>query len=146
MKKEELNFLNAPISRRSFLKGSMAAAAMLGMAPTVSVAENKAEEAAPAAEQVYCGVCRGNCGGGCFLNVHVRDGKVVRTSARDLPNPEYNRICVKGLTHSYRMYGADRLKYPMRRVGERGAGQWEQISWDEAIKEITDKWKGYIAE
>ena len=154
MNKEEKNFLKAPISRRSFLKGSMATAAMLGAAPAISMAEGKAEETIPAAaetvnpaaEQVFCGSCRGNCGGQCFLNIHVRDGKVVRTSARDLPDPAYNRICVKGLTQPYRIYGKDRLKYPLRRVGERGAGQWEQISWDEAIKEITDKWKGYIAE
>ncbi|MBP3701575.1 MAG: molybdopterin-dependent oxidoreductase [Lachnospiraceae bacterium] len=97
-------------------------------------------------EQVYCGVCRGNCASGCLLNVHVRDGKVVRTSMREMPDERYNRICMKGLTQPYRMYNADRLKYPMRRVGERGEGKWEQITWDEAIKEITDKWKGYQAE
>jgi molybdopterin-containing oxidoreductase family molybdopterin binding subunit len=34
----------------------------------------------------------------------------------------------------------------MRRVGERGAGEWERIEWDEAIQTITDKWKEYIAE
>ena len=154
MNKEEKNFLKASISRRSFLKGSMATAAMLSAAPAISMAEGKAEETIPAAaetvnpaaEQVFCGSCRGNCGGQCFLNLHVRDGKLVRTSMRELPDPAYNRICIKGLTQPYRIYGKDRLKYPLRRVGERGAGQWEQISWDEAITEITDKWKGYIAE
>ena len=138
----------APISRRSFLKGSLAAAAAMSASSAMAFAEEQAAEATAAAaqEQVFCGSCRGNCGGQCFLNIHVRDGKVVRTSARDLPDPAYNRICIKGLTQPYRIYGKDRLKYPLRRVGERGAGQWEQISWDEAITEITDKWKGYIAE
>jgi len=138
----------APISRRSFLKGSLAAAAAMSASSAMAFAEDKAAEATAAAaqEQVFCGSCRGNCGGQCFLNIHVRDGKVVRTSARDLPDPSYNRICIKGLTQPYRIYGKDRLKYPLRRVGERGAGEWEQISWDEAIKTITDKWKGYIAE
>ena len=138
----------APISRRSFLKGSLAAAAAVSASSTMAFAEEQAAQATAAAaqEQVFCGVCRGNCAGGCFLNVHVRDGKVVRTSMKELPNPAYNRICIKGLTHPYRMYGADRLKYPLRRVGERGAGEWEQITWDEAIKEISDRWKGYQAE
>ena len=138
----------APISRRSFLKGSLAAAAAMSASSAMAFAEDKAAEATAAAaqEQVFCGSCRGNCAGQCFLNIHVRDGKVVRTSARDLPDPQYNRICIKGLTQPYRIYGKDRLKYPLRRVGERGAGEWEQISWDEAITEITDKWKGYQAE
>ena len=138
----------APISRRSFLKGSLAAAAAMSASSAMAFAEDKAAEATAAAakEQVFCGSCRGNCAGQCFLNIHVRDGKVVRTSARDLPDPQYNRICIKGLTQPYRIYGKDRLKYPLRRVGERGAGEWEQISWDEAIKTITDKWKGYQAE
>ena len=164
MTKKE-GILQTPVSRRTFLKGSMAATAAVGamsMFGCAAPAEQTTEgttpaetippttEAAPSQpvveEQVYCGVCRGNCAGGCFLNVHVRDGKVVRTSARDLPDTRYNRICIKGLTHSHRMYSSDRLKYPLRRVGERGAGQWEQISWDEAIKEISDKWKGYQAD
>ena len=94
-------------------------------------------------EQVFAGVCRGNCTGGCFLNIHVRDGKVVRTSARELPNPEYNRICTKGLTHMHRMYSSDRLKYPQKRVGKRGEGKWERITWEEAIETIAEKWSGY---
>ncbi len=157
--------LQTPISRRSFLKGSMAATAAVGAmsmfgcsapvdettagttpAETIPETTPEAPSVPVVEEQVYCGVCRGNCAAGCFLNVHVRDGKVVRTSMREMPDERYNRICIKGLTQPYRMYNPDRLKYPMRRVGERGAGQWEQITWDEAIKEITDKWKGYQAE
>ena len=164
MTKKE-GILQTPVSRRTFLKGSMAATAAVGAmsmfgcsqpaeqttagtTPAETIPPTTAEEPSKPVveEQVYCGSCRGNCGGGCFLNIHVRDGKVVRTSARDLPDPQYNRICIKGLTLPHRIYHKDRLKYPLRRVGERGAGQWEQITWDEAIKEITDKWKGYHAE
>ena len=39
------------------------------------------------------------------------------------------------------MYADTRLQYPLKRKGERGAGEWERISWDEAIAEITDTWK-----
>ena len=60
-------------------------------------------------DEIFSGACRGNCGGGCFLNVHVRDGQVVRTTARDMPDPQYNRICTKGLTHVGRVYGANRV-------------------------------------
>ena len=125
MSKEEKSFLTRSISRRSFLKGSLAAAAAMSASSAMAFAEEQAAEATAAAaqEQVFCGSCRGNCGGQCFLNLHVRDGKLVRTSARDLPDPAYNRICIKGLTQPYRIYGKDRLKYPLRRVGERGAGE-----------------------
>ena len=43
-------------------------------------------------------------------------------------------------------YAENRPLYPMKRVGERGSGQWERISWDQAITEITDKMKELIAE
>ena len=81
-----------------------------------------------------------------FLNVHVRDGQVVRTSARDMPNPEYNRICARGLTQVGRIYSADRVLYPMKRIGERGSNDFERISWDEALDTIAEKWKGYREE
>ena len=77
------------------------------------------------------------------MNVHVRDGQVVRTSARDMPNTEYNRICPRGLTHVGRMYSSERVLYPMKRVGERGSNDFERISWDEALDTIAEKWKSY---
>lgn len=135
------------LSRRSFIKGAAAftaAGALAGCsAQTGNLAETGEEGAqAQAPEtQIYSGVCRGNCAGGCFLNVHVRDGQIVRTTARDMPNPDYNRVCSKGLTHVGRIYSADRLQYPMKRVGERGEGKFERISWDEAIEEIGSQWK-----
>lgn len=139
------------LNRRSFLKGSAATAAMLGVVAAnpselawQALAETEnADAGATSEEKLFAGVCRGNCAGGCFLNVHVRDGKVVQTSMRELPNPEYNRICVKGLTHMQRIYHPERLKYPMKRAGERGEGKWERISWDEALSTIADKWLGY---
>lgn len=131
------------LTRRNFLKttavASGATALVIGSANALA-AEDQSQASS---EKVYAGVCRGNCAGNCFLNVTVREGKVVKTSVRDLPNTGYNRICVKGLTHQYRLYGSERIKYPMRRIGERGAGEWERISWDEALKEIAEKWKNY---
>lgn len=92
-------------------------------------------------EVVKPGTCRGGCGAGCQMNVHSRDGKIVKVSRRVQSDPDITRVCNKGLTHALRVYEAHRLKHPMKRVGERGSGQWEQISWDEAITTITDKWK-----
>ena len=120
-----------------------AAGALVGCSPQTQNLE-KAEPAADyVPDDIFSGACRGQCLSGCFLNVHVRDGQVVRTTARDFPDTRYNRICPKGVTQVARVYSAERIQYPMRRVGERGSGEFERISWDEAIQEIADKWKGY---
>ncbi|MDR1184551.1 MAG: molybdopterin-dependent oxidoreductase, partial [Coriobacteriales bacterium] len=131
-------------SRRSFVKGAALLAAtgvLAGCTPKVPSEEGTLSDTGT---QIFAGACRGNCGGGCFLNIHVRDDQIVRTTARDLPNPEYNRICTKGLTHVGRIYGANRVLYPMKRVGARGSDEFERISWDEALDTIAEKWQGYI--
>jgi len=76
-----------------------------------------------------------NCGGRCLLLAHVRDGRVVRLDADDRPDalaaPQL-RACVRGRAYLRRQYHPDRLFHPLRRVGKRGEGQFERISWDEA--------------
>lgn len=146
------------LTRRSFLKTAAAsgvAASLAGGAlslldaPEAAFADEAAaaETAAGAAdEQIFSGVCRNFCTNACFLDCHVRDGKVVQTSARDMPNPAFNRICSKGLTIPYQIYGSHRIQTPLKRVGERGAGEFEAITWDEAIDEIATTWKQIIDE
>ena len=54
--------------------------------------------------------------------------------------PDFNpRGCQKGASYSALLYSPDRLLYPLRRVGERGAHKWKRISWDEALAEIADR-------
>lgn len=159
----------ATLGRRAFLKGSAAA---LGFAALAATGCSKAEEPAPEPdaadgdgalaepvaqaepkptappEEIYQGVCRGNCGGGCRMNVHVREGKVVKTSVIEAEDPLDTRLCARGLSHAQRIYDPDRLQYPLRRVEgtERGAGEWERLSWEEAIDYVAQKWLSYIEE
>ena len=71
--------------------------------------------------------CPHDCGGRCVLKAHVEDGKVVKiTTVKD----QELRACVRGLHNHKRVYHPDRLKYPLRRTGEKGEGQFERISWD----------------
>ena len=100
-----------------------------------------ARRTAPTGEQIFHCVCRPNCGGFCPHDVYVRDGYVVKSRFAEQPNPEYNRICLRGLSNLQRLHNPDRIKYPMMRVGERGENKWRRISWDEAITRITDQWK-----
>lgn len=146
---EDRIIFNKKITRRKFLKGTAAAAATLavsGVGGTVlkALAEDEGSPAKAVEEKVFQGVCRCDCGGGCHMNVHVRDGKVVKTSKIEAEDPLHTRICQRGLTHAQRIYAPDRVKYPMRRVGERGEDKWEQLTWDEAVEYICSKWKSYI--
>lgn len=90
---------------------------------------------------VFRAVCRPNCFGYCPHDVTVRGGRIVKSTFAELPDPKWNRICLRGLTNLQRVYDDDRISYPMRRVGPRGSGEWEQISWDEAITMIVDNWR-----
>ena len=92
-------------------------------------------------------VCPAHCGiDACGILAHVRDGRVVKVEPADFPNPRYRRICLRGLSSLDITYHQDRLKYPMKRVGKRGEGKFERISWDEALDTIANKFKEIAAE
>ncbi len=83
--------------------------------------------------------------GDCPIYVLVKDGRVVREEAAGVREqvesgvPDMNpMICQKGLAWSLEMEAPDRIKYPLRRAGERGEGRWERISWDAALTEVAD--------
>ncbi len=80
-------------------------------------------------------VCR-SCHGGCGVLLHVEDDVLVKVEGdRDSPL-NHGRLCPIGTVTTDLVYHPDRLKFPMRRLGARGSGQWQRISWDEALDEI----------
>ncbi len=84
-----------------------------------------------------------NCGGRCLLRAHVKDGKIIRMSTQTAAETEGTMpltACPKGLKCHETFLGADRITQPMKRVGERGEGRFEEISWDEALDIITREW------
>ena len=88
--------------------------------------------------------CRG-CHGGCVFDVTVEDGRVVKVRpAADGPLNR-GRGCVKGMSIIEQMYHPDRLLYPKKRVGPRGGGQWERITWDEAYDLIAGRMNDLIS-
>jgi DMSO reductase family type II enzyme molybdopterin subunit len=98
-------------------------------------------------DRVVKGTCnQADCIAACTLNLFVKDGVVWREEQNAIYEasgehlPDFNpRGCQKGMVYSDLMYDATRIKYPMRRVGPRGSGKWERISWDEALTQISDK-------
>ena len=137
------------VNRRQFLKmtavaGVLAYAAIsmdhlgAGALTSLSSASQNAAQVS-SGETLYNAVCANNCKQTCRLYAHVNQGRLIMTSMNPMPEQRYNRICLRGLSHAQRVYHPDRLKYPMKRVGNRGSGQWQQISWDEAISTISDQ-------
>jgi len=82
-----------------------------------------------------CQACHCECG----VLVHVKDGIVTKVEGD--PEHPMNRgfICIKGQAQPQLLYHPDRLKYPLKRAGERGGGKWERISWNEALDSIAEK-------
>lgn len=139
------------LTRRGFLKatGAVAGAAAVGVAaqPTLTALAEDASTAPADEEQVFYSWCGGNCGGmmSCRIKGIVRGGRLVQVKPIDADpkHPSFKMGCVKGQTNPQRLYGTRRVLYPLKRVEgtERGAGEWERISWDEAIATIADKMK-----
>ncbi len=80
--------------------------------------------------------CCHDCGGRCILKAHVKDGKLLKLETDNGEQPQI-RACLRGRAYRQRVYSPDRLKYPLRRVGERGEGKFERVSWDEALDEVA---------
>lgn len=85
-----------------------------------------------------------NCGQRCALRVFSHNGQVIRietdNTQPDTLGPRQLRACQRGRSMRERIYSPDRLRFPMKRVGERGEGKFERISWDEALDTIAKEW------
>ena len=83
-------------------------------------------------------VCR-SCHGGCGTLLHVRDGVLIKVEG-DAESPlSHGRLCPIGTVTAHIVNHPDRLQYPRRRIGPRGSGKWERITWDEALDEISKR-------
>jgi anaerobic selenocysteine-containing dehydrogenase len=91
------------------------------------------------------GACPHDCPDTCATLTEVQDGRAVRFLAEPDHPITQGWLCAKVRPYLERVYHPDRLTHPLRRVGPKGSGSWEQISWDEAIDEITSRWKEIIA-
>ncbi len=97
--------------------------------------------------RVVHGACPHDCPDTCALETLVDEqGKAVSIRGRADHPVTRGWLCAKVNRYLDRVYHADRLLYPMRRVGPKGSGAFVRISWDEAIAEITNRWKDIIAQ
>ena len=90
------------------------------------------------AVKVLKSVCR-SCHGGCGTLLHVEGDRLVKVTGD--PDSPFNkgRLCPIGNATLELVYHPDRLKRPLRRQGPRGSGEWQRITWDEALDEIAER-------
>ncbi len=95
--------------------------------------------------KIVRGACHLDCPDACSWDVTVENGRAVDLhGARDHPFTQGN-LCVKVNPYLEHTQSPDRLLHPLRRVGKKGAGEFERISWDEALDEISTRFQEVIA-
>jgi DMSO reductase family type II enzyme molybdopterin subunit len=153
------------IHRRDFLKGAGATGLSLcllnlgGLSRSAASAQTDSMDAAVSFgswedvyrnewkwDAVHWGSHTNQCApGGCSFRVYSRDGIVwreeqaARSRASNPAYPDYNpQGCQKGCGFHQVLTSSERVHFPLKRIGERGAGKWKRISWDEALTEVAD--------
>ena len=81
------------------------------------------------------------CHGGCGVLAHVKGGRLVKLEGDPDHPMNHGRLCARALAMTQYVHHPERLRSPLKRVGERGEGQWEEIGWDEALDLIEEKMK-----
>ncbi|MBP1627379.1 MAG: putative anaerobic dimethyl sulfoxide reductase, chain reductase precursor [Holophagaceae bacterium] len=100
------------------------------------IAARKGEEVVP----TFCAMC-GPGPFACGIYAFVKDGRFVRVAGMAESPVNRGALCPKAHAAPQWVYSPDRLQYPLKRVGEKGEGKFERISWDEAIQIIADTLK-----
>jgi thiosulfate reductase/polysulfide reductase chain A len=78
-----------------------------------------------------------NCSTVCGMIAKVENGRILKLEGNPLDPNSRGRLCAKGQAAINMVEDPDRILYPMKRIGPRGSGQWERITWDQAIKDIS---------
>ena len=132
--------MSLKLSRRDFVKATAVASAsamVLGASET-SFADEAADGAATEDDvKVIPSACR-QCYGRCALFGTVENGRLTKIEG----NPDLfseGTLCGRAFAIPQEMYNPTRVRYPQRRVGEKGSGQWKRITWEEAYEEAAQK-------
>lgn len=138
------------LNRRTFIKGVgwITVASALGFGTTACSPDSSGDSQSETTSQVSqdeteysYACCSYNCTSRCLLKGHVRDGKLVAVEPGEMPGrPDYANACLRSMSFIERVQNEDvRVMYPMKRTGERGSGEFERITWDQAMDEISER-------
>ncbi len=88
--------------------------------------------------------CNLDCGGGCPLLAHIKNGRVARITNNPLAKPTMYG-CEKGRQMKRALYAPDRIKRPLLRSGAKGSGEFQEISWPQALDYVAERLSGIKA-
>lgn len=80
-----------------------------------------------------------DCGGRCPLRLLVKDNRIIRVEGDDAKEPEQLRTCLRCRAYKQYVHHPERLMYPQKRVGVKGEGKFERISWEEALDMLAEE-------
>ena len=83
----------------------------------------------------FCDICAP--GPHCGVTCYVKDGTILKVEGTDAHPTNHGKLCARGLAARDYVYRSDRVKTPLRRTGKKGSGEFEAISWEEALSEIA---------
>ena len=88
-------------------------------------------------KQSVCDIC---CPGPhCGVDCYVKDGKIIKVEGTKEHPTNHGLLCTKGAANRQYVYRKDRIQTPLRRTGPKGSGQFQPISWEEALGEVADR-------
>ena len=91
--------------------------------------------------QTIFAVCPHDCPDTCAMQVTVADGRAIRIQGDPGHSVTRGALCTKVNRYLERTYHPDRLTTPLRRVGPKGEGRFEPISWDEALSQVASTYQ-----
>ena len=134
-----MKFDTKEFSRRTFIKGSLAAGAAWGLGTALDLSGSPFQAAKAKGEsKIVHSACPRNCYDTCSILSTVEDGVLKRVEGDKANTYTRGRLCAKGFSYTRSVYSPDRIKYPMRQ-SKRGGGRWERISWPDAFDIIAKK-------
>ncbi|WP_136808334.1 molybdopterin-containing oxidoreductase family protein [Desulfosediminicola flagellatus] len=136
------------LTRRRFLQSASLAAVSIPLSKVVSAETGFTQSPLEAKgslneETVSGGICE-MCFWRCQLIGKKREGRLIKLEGNPKSIDNGVSICARGNAGIKLLYDPDRLKYPLKNVGERGKPVWKRISWDEALAECSSRLKGVV--
>ncbi|MFQ5982955.1 MAG: molybdopterin-dependent oxidoreductase, partial [Woeseiaceae bacterium] len=96
------------------------------------------EDYSPGIASWYNTICN-QCSAGCGISVRIREGKAKIIEGNPVHPVSQGRLCARGQAGLNALYNPDRIRAPLKNTGERGSGDFEEISWDEALTMVGSR-------
>ncbi len=96
------------------------------------------EDYSPGVATWYNTVCN-QCSAGCGISVRIREGKAKKIEGNPVHPISQGRLCARGQAGLNVLYNPDRIRTPLRNTGQRGSGDFEEISWDETLTTVASR-------